>query len=999
MKYNPYRIAEFLVTGTIGSTRSVWRHKQRSFSLVAGMILGAGILGGIFIYTDIVNQANFNSIVRGVDFEVRFDLKTSPTANDTYSLNSIKDTIKSNSMVQDAIIMYGQSRQIISQTSTSASAYSNTLEALFPSYSSNRVNGPGDLFGTPVYLINQSDIGNSAIISSISSQVFSGSFNLTKNNSVVIPESVADANQLQIGSKTNVTLFISGRSNLILNQYNVTNAVVTGIYRSPSSGNIFSSIFNQEKIYLNLGQISNEFPALKSKLKADQMGFIAVKINPDKLTLSDSSRASGEIDTFINQMEKQYPGVLIGTNEISSALLGSQIFSVFIVLFDFFLTLPVFILGIYLITFGAQLALNDRKKEIAIYKIQGASAQQIMRSVLGEILVLIVLGAIFGYIISVLVGLSDSLAIGYGRFDFGPNFSKLIQAISYLKFNPTAFLVILIFGGGLLLLIGYHRSKGFIEAEVASTLFKTSEKEQNFFFRYWIDYILFGIGVISLSKALANQFIFAPGHGIDLGIYGTILIDIPGPIAFWFGGALIISRLARIIPSKIDKYILKLRALSDVRVMIFADLRRRTINTSRVALIIALAISFAVLASVQGTTNETAIDRQTQWQVGADIQLKLTSQSYGSIMDPYINSLNISGISSVLPFGELSGQILNDPVNVYFTNLTTYGKSPYFQSDSLVSGSIKDILANPSENALVGSSIISNAVLKRGDKIGLDINMLHYNGTQFITSTVTKQIKVVGSIDHTPGGVSPTDVLLDYSFLQNLYNTTPTNEFNAYNQVSNSSVVSSELHFNITQSMLNDYYPASTFLIQTSSNPDTVQSELLAKMAYNVSIFDSTTYQDQLANAHDLSSSGFGIAGLLTSMFVISLLSATIGVFIFISLLVKSRSKEFAILRAVGATEIQIYKIALSEIISVLIFALIAGTFLGLGLAYMFNGFFEFMNIFSGTLTYTLPRMLILPWDTIIISMVITMVIIIIATILPTRRVANQEIVEETRQI
>ena len=997
MRYNPFRIAESLVNGSIGSTRSVWRHKQRSFSLVAGMILGAGILGGIFIYTDIVNQANFNSIVQGVDFEVRFDLKTTPTANDTFSLNSIKDTIKSNSIVQDAIIMYGASRQMVVQTSTSVSSYSNTLEALFPSYS--RTGGVGDFFGTPVYLVNQSDIGKSAIISSISDQVFSGSFNLTMNNSVVIPESVADANQLQVGSKTNVTLFISGRSNLILNQYNVTNAVVTGIYRSPSSGNLFSSIFNQEKIYLNLNQVSKEYPALKSKLDADQMGFIAVKINPSKLTLSDSSRASTEINTFINEIEKQYQGIVIGTNEISSALLGSQIFSIFIVLFDFFLTLPVFILGVYLITFGAQLALNDRKKEIAIYKIQGASAQQIMKSVLGEILVLVLLGAIFGYLVSVFVGLSDSLAIGYGKFDFGPNFSKLIQALSYLKFNPTAFLVILIFGGGLLLLIGYHRSKGFIEAEVASTLYKTSEKEQSFFFRYWIVYILFGIGVLSLSKALANQFIFPPGHGIDTGIYGVILIDIPGPIAFWFGGALIISRLARVIPSKIDKYILKLRMLTDVRVMIFADLRRRTINTSRVALIIALAISFAVLASVQGTTNETAIDRQTQWQVGADIQLKLTSQSYGSIMDPYINSLNISGIDSVLPLGELPGQILNDPVNVYFTNLSTYAKSPYFQSDSLVSGSIKDIQANPAENALVGSSIISSAVLKIGDKINLDITMLHFNGTQFITGTVTKKITVVGSIDHTPGGVSPTDVLLDYSFIQNLYNSTSTNEFNSYNQVSNSSLVSSQLHFNITQPMLNNYYPASTYLIQTSLNSDTVQSELLAKMAYNVSIFDAFSYKDKLSEAHDLSSSGFGIAGLLTSMFAISLLSATIGVFIFISLLVRSRSKEFAILRAVGATEIQIYKIALSEIISVLIFALISGIFLGLGLAYMFNGFFEFMNIFSGTLTYTLPRMLILPWDTIFISMFITMVIIIIATILPTRRVANQEIVEETRQI
>ena len=134
-------------------------------------------------------------------------------------------------------------------------------------------------------------------------------------------------------------------------------------------------------------------------------------------------------------------------------------------------------------------------------------------------------------------------------------------------------------------------------------------------------------------------------------------------------------------------------------------------------------------------------------------------------------------------------------------------------------------------------------------------------------------------------------------------------------------------------------------------------------------------------------------------MFLISLLCATIGVFIFVSLLVRSRSKEFAILRAVGSTKGQIYKIALSEVISVLIFALISGVLLGLGLSYMFNGFFALMNELSGSLTYNLPRLLVYPWDQIGWSMIITSIIIVIATILPTRRVANQEIIEETRQV
>jgi ABC-type antimicrobial peptide transport system permease subunit len=998
-----------LFEGTIGSIRSVFRHKQRSFSLVAGMILGAGILGGILIYTDILNEANFNSIVNGVDYEVRFDLKTTPKSTDNFSLQSIRDSIASDPLVDDAVIMYGQSRQKIVQTAGSYSSYTSSLRASFPD-SSSTSNGPGngppaELFGSLAFLVNESDLSSSVIVTSLSESIFEGSFDFS-NNGVVIPQTIADTKQLQVGSKTNITLYIDDDRNVPSQaQYNLTNVNINGIYRKTSSGGgLFASIFNADKIYLSMN-IFDEHSALKSNLDKEQMGFIATKINPEQLSLSDSSKASAEIDRFINSIEKQYEGLIIGSNEINASLLGSQIFSVFIVLFDLFLTLPVFILGIYLITFGAQMALNDRKKEIAIFKIQGASSKQILRSVFGEIIVLIVIGSFLGYLISVFVGLSNSLAIGYGKFDFGNNFEKLTQAVSYLKFNTTAYMIIVVFGGGLLLLIGYHRSKGFIESEIASTLFKTTEKEQGFFFKYWVDYILFTIGTVSLFKALLNQYYFPSGQGIDLGIFGVIIIDIPGPIAFWLGGALIISRMARIIPSKIDKYILKLKALADVRIMIFADLRRRTVNTSRIALIIALAISFSVLASVQGTTHEQNIDRQVVWDVGADVRLKMSTNIHGSMLEDHIETLDMTEIESVLAIGRLSGEILNDPVNVYFTDADRYEHSSFFQSDSFIGSNVADgfseLLKETTVNALVGKSILAGSELNVGDKINLGVTLTHYNGSMFISSEVVKKITIVGSVDHAPGGITGNDVLLDYRFIQDLFNSTSEEAFKAYNKNDNTTQLAEELGLTYNNNLFDKFYPADTFLIKISDsvNSETIKTDIINKLAFKSQIFDVYTLSSKLDDAHDLNSSGFGIAGLLTSMFLISLLSATIGVFIFISLLVSARSKEFAILRAVGATEKQIYKIALSEVISVLIFALISGILLGLGLSYMFNGFFEFMNIFSGSLTYNLPRLVVFPIDTILISMILTATIIIIATILPTRKVANKEIIEETRQV
>ena len=80
---------------------------------------------------------------------------------------------------------------------------------------------------------------------------------------------------------------------------------------------------------------------------------------------------------------------------------------------------------------------------------------------------------------------------------------------------------------------------------------------------------------------------------------------------------------------------------------------------------------------------------------------------------------------------------------------------------------------------------------------------------------------------------------------------------------------------------------------------------------------------------------------------------------------------------------------------------MVAGTLLGLGLSYMFNGFFEFMSQLTdpGLLSYFLPRVVDIPWDSVGLSMILTSAIIILATILPTRSVANREIIEETREV
>lgn len=1006
-------IGSGLYFGLIGSIKSIYKHKQRSFALIAGMILGAGILGGIFIYTDILNEANFNSIVEGTAYEVRFDNLYYDESN-TDSLDNVLNDLNDHPLVDDAIKIWGESRQKTDRTSNSFRTYTSFLNVEFEDSNQGELGNhfENGIFDSNALIISENDM-TSNIASKIENNVIEGSFSFS-NRGVIIPQGLAEDNNLRVGDTTNISLYIySGTVNQKRTYYNLTDVSINGITKSVGTGGSFlQNIFSQSKIYFSQELLFNEHPALQSIMQEELMNFIAVKVDPTQLTLSDSAIASSQIDSFINEIEKKYDGEIKGSNTISASLLGTQIFSIFIVLFDLFLILPVFILGIYLISFGAQLALNDRKKEIAILKIQGASPKQILRSILGEFIVLIVIGSIGAYIVSVLVGLSNSIAVGYMKFDFGDNFSKLSDALGYLKFNQTAFLIIVILGGGLLLYVGYNRSKGFIEAEVASVISKKTEKEESVIYRQKIDLIIFGIGLIALTKDVLNRYILVEGQRLDFGIFGLLLIDIPGPIFFWLGGALFISRLARIIPARIDKYILKLKSLNDVRIMIFADLRRRSVNTSRIALIIALAISFAVLASVQGTTHETTIERRVQWEVGADIQFKLSTPSIGSIIESSVLpsiSESTSDLDKIITLGKLAGEILNDPLNVYFTDLNEYKDLKFFQNlnDGFIGASVEDAIANTLNddlnNALVGKNVLSQSKLNVGDTINLNIFMSYWNGTGWTFDRVVKKITISGILSHGPGGVSGNDVLVNYKFIQKLMNSDSMKDaFSAYNGNIDPDLILASLGVTISDNEYNSYYPGDIILAETSKDPEELRKKIISEIGpLNDFLADSYTYGTKLNAARDLTSTGFGIAGLLTSMFIISLVCATIGTFIFISLLVNSRSKEFAILRAIGATEGQIYKITLSEVISVLIFSLLAGIVLGLGLSYLFNGFFEFMAQFSdpGLLSYFLPRVIIVPWESILISMIFTALVIVIATVLPTRSVATKEIIEETRQI
>ena len=141
---------------------------------------------------------------------------------------------------------------------------------------------------------------------------------------------------------------------------------------------------------------------------------------------------------------------------------------------------------------------------------------------------------------------------------------------------------------------------------------------------------------------------------------------------------------------------------------------------------------------------------------------------------------------------------------------------------------------------------------------------------------------------------------------------------------------------------------------------------------------------------------GFGVTGLLTLAASVSLVATFVSSFAFSSIIMERRKKEFAVLRAIGARKSQIYKMALAENFLMMLIGVIWGTFIGVAVAVIFNGFFSFVT--AGILNQlTVDRLIIFPWQDLIIFGIITIVGMMTATVLSIRNSVNADLTVATK--
>jgi ABC-type antimicrobial peptide transport system permease subunit len=1100
------------------------RNRRRTSAMLSGIILSSLVIASVFIFTEAMQEDFYNDFVQEVPWEASFTYKEE--GNESY-LWDLGERISDDKRVESYTVISrtqtgdidefggGDNYDKYTDTYVDFYAYLPTPENLTEEERKvyERVD-PEPIFG-------RNSFKDTTIYDKIFGDDLEGSFDLDPSeNRTVIPRSKANKLFIEVGDTIEeivVELSFETKTRELEESGTITlrlrNVTVAGIY-DDSDNEEDSDVF-----FFNTELIEIYKPEMKQRMDRHRLFQLAVKIDPSEFNTANMDKMVDQVDDLVGDIERESENKVSGSNNIEGVVFFLNIIRYVLVVIDFIMILPVVILSIYFLIFGLDLSLEERKREVAILKVQGANPRQIFGLFSMEAFILFVVGLTIGYFLAIVAAWFINSSIGFMNFDL--DMSKLENLMGYHQDAVIASMLIV----GLIVLVSvFIKARRFIKQEVSEGVQKMKEKKPNIFQLLYVDMVLFGFGAISALKVILDKvFDFNEIMGIRLGFgegWDTFIFVFLGTIALWVGGALSGPRISQWIALKTEKVFLRLFFLKDVALIIKSGLRRRG-DTAKLILIIVLTLSVATLAAVQGLTDQKNSERLLEYQIGADFRVSMNnkgdfSQELG----------DIEGIEEAMA-------IPSELVQVYSGETVVYGIVPanasYFewQEDSFKGMSSDEALRKlerrSGENAVfLGKDIADSADLKKGDIFPLTIP--RSNPVNRSDAEVSMNAVVVGIFDHFPGDIGRSSIICDHSTLlkirslknqknihltgtvtveqingeEKLIDHSPDQGLWGYPFIFNISVsdeievervlanwthtdrgenltlfetgegsymglaylntsyrpMNYTIHIldkygNINSSekrsldVFDNYYPnhvldlsptmgyagrdyvfrfsigpnipiesiylewsqgssngnvtlvledgfyistvsldqsindlsykfhitdpvndlnATLFLLDMESGAR--RSEVRKGLDRNINISD---YRDLAQEKDDIVDQiNFGIPGLLTMMFVASLIAVFTSAFAFSSIIIKRRMREFAVLQTVGATRWQVYKIAVGENALVMFISVVMGLIVGIGLSYLMNGFFELLGQILQIGSQNLERLVFFPWPVIL---------------------------------
>lgn len=762
-------------------------------------------------------------------------------------------------------------------------------------------------------------------------------------------------------------------------QMRMENLTVLGVYEPWPMGNptlpanpIFASWTS-----LNVSQ--------RNTLIGHDHVYLGMALDRSQLPTESTSEAEDWLEALGRDVESQnytseniefyYVDIVGGTIMFLNIFLG------LIQAFDYILMVPIVVLSIAVLVYGLVLSLEQRRREISIHRVIGATSGGLSRMVLLELAVMSSIAWLAGYLLAMAAVPVVLSSVGFMEFS-----AMKYSVDPRLGFVSTFFTMFATLG--LALLFGRARTREFVEMEIDEGVSRVRTERKP---RYWLHWIMFSIGMFAVIDTWMEMN--GSEDGLNSGWFVEGLLGIFAPFMLWISGAILLGRIGAQGPRIMQFFFGRSPLLSDVKRGLKGSGSTESVN--RLATIMLLTLSIVTLAAVQGHTGTIVDERTASVTVGSDLQVTMEDPSSASQVETAIQAvggtdLAVQAVHVPSIFLHLEGE---DPMQTYV--LFDDGEDVLHWYDQAIPGDDVDaamtayqgMTFSVGEDAayaldLWGSGRGGRDSDDRGD-ILLDADNSHSEDRTFIWDEIGFNFSSM-TMTSTPHNTS-----LRYIGVHEFIPGVPTTE------MSNSIIIGESSYRSLVGDDAVDNLTATTWIVKV----DGVEGESLSGLRANLeadSLFDSAI--DWKSEHEKVERNGgliFGTPGLLSLQFVVASVAAVASAFVFLSLVLNQRQKELAVLQAIGASPNQIIRLVLFEILSIVIVSMFLGVVLGMGLALSFNGLFEvfgfIFQIFGGSETI-IQRDLVWPWLQLGIVALSVLGAVVMALLITTRKALRSDL-------
>ncbi|MCH2637252.1 MAG: FtsX-like permease family protein, partial [Candidatus Thalassarchaeum sp.] len=694
--------------------------------------------------------------------------------------------------------------------------------------------------------------------------------------------------------------------------------------------------------------------------------------------LSEKSEGGREIE-----LREEYTdaGIMLEYNDLVSGSIGFfRILLGLIATFDYILMIPIVILSLSVLVYGLVLSLEQRRREISIHRVIGATSKGLRGMVLLELAVIATVAWFLGYLSAMAAVPAVLASVGFLQFEpLGVTVNPRLSIVATL-FTAMATL-------GLALIFGRNRTKEFMELEIDEGVSKVQEVAKP---RVWLHWVLFLVG--SLGAIDTWMEMNGSEDGLISSWFVEGLVNIFGPFMLWIGGALLLGRLGAAGPRIMQFFFSRSPLLSDVKRGLKGSGSAESVN--RLAVIMLLTLSIVTLAAVQGYTGTLVDERTADVSVGSDLQVVMSQENTSAEVEAAI--------------AEISGRDVTVTA-VHVPLLTLIPEDGEGIGAYVLMDESADVLrwfpqAIPGDDVSAAMTAYQNGGFTAGEDAAYDLDLW---GSGRGGDSDSGDI-LLGESDDRTENVTFTWNEVTFNFSSMTLETTPhnttlryigTHEFIpgvATGEMGSSIIIGESGYRDLMGNARVDNLAATTWIVSVDGISGDDLSALRVSLEADTR-FDSA--QDwETAHDHVERNGGliFGTPGLLTLQFIVASVAAVASAFVFLSLVLNQRQKELAVLQAIGASPNQIIRLVLFEILSIIIVSMALGMLLGMGLALSFNGLFNvfgfIFQLFLGGESSIISRELVWPWMELGLVALAVFAAVVMALLYTTRKALRSDL-------